>query len=35
MGCEDVNWNHVAQDGDRWRAVMNTVITLWVPQRTT
>ena len=27
---EGVDWVHVAQDKDRWRVGMNTVITFWV-----
>jgi hypothetical protein len=27
----NVDWIHVAQDRDRWWAVVNTVIKLWVP----
>jgi hypothetical protein len=25
-----VEWIHLAQDGDRWRAVVNAVMNLWV-----
>jgi hypothetical protein len=28
---EDVDWIHLAQDGDRWRAVANMVMNHWVP----
>jgi hypothetical protein len=30
IGCEDVEWIHVAQDMDRWRALVNTVMNLRV-----
>jgi hypothetical protein len=26
-----VNWMHLAQDGDKWQALMNTLMNLWVP----
>jgi len=29
--CEVVDWMHVAQDRDQWRAVMNTVTNLRAP----
>jgi hypothetical protein len=28
---DDVDWIHWAQDRDRWRALVNTVMILWVP----
>jgi hypothetical protein len=31
MGFGDVDWIHLAQDRDRWRAVVNTVMNLRVP----
>ena len=27
-----INWIHLAQNGDKWPALMNTVTTVWVPQ---
>jgi len=29
--CEDMDWINVAQDRDRWRALVNAVIKLWLP----
>jgi hypothetical protein len=31
IGWEIVDWIHVAQNGDRWQALVNTVINLWGP----
>jgi hypothetical protein len=29
--CESVEWMHLTQDRDQWRAVVNTVMNLQVP----
>jgi hypothetical protein len=31
MGWGGVDWIHVDQDGDQWRALVNTGKNLWVP----
>jgi hypothetical protein len=31
IGWEGVDWIHMAQDNDQWRAVVNTVMNLRVP----
>ena len=31
VGCGGVDWIHLAQDKDRWRAIVNVVMNLWVP----
>jgi hypothetical protein len=28
---EGVDWIHLTQDRDQWRAAVNTVVTLWIP----
>jgi hypothetical protein len=32
LGFGDVDWINLAQDRDRWRALVNTVMNLRVPQ---
>jgi hypothetical protein len=29
---DDVDWIGLAQDKNRWRALVNSVLNLWVPQ---
>ena len=31
VGCRGVNWIELAQNRDRWRALVNAVMNLWVP----
>jgi hypothetical protein len=31
VGCEGVDWIQLAQDGDRWQALVNVVMKFWVP----
>jgi hypothetical protein len=31
VGCEEVDWMHLAQDRGHWWVLMNTVMSLWVP----
>jgi len=30
IGCEDVDWIHLAQDRDQWHALVNMVMNLWI-----
>jgi hypothetical protein len=31
VGCEGMDWIDGAQDRDRWQALVNVVMNLWVP----
>jgi hypothetical protein len=31
VGCVDIDWIDVAEDRERWRALVNTVMNLRVP----
>jgi hypothetical protein len=30
-GSDGMDWIDLAQDSDKWRALVNTVMNLWVP----
>jgi hypothetical protein len=31
VGYDDVDWIGLAQDRNRWRALVNSILNLWVP----
>jgi len=31
MGCGGLDWIELAKDGDRWRALVNEEMNIWVP----
>jgi hypothetical protein len=31
IGWDDMDWIDLAQNRDQWKALMNTVMNLWVP----
>jgi hypothetical protein len=31
IGWEGMDWIHLVQDRDQWRAVANTAVNVWVP----
>jgi hypothetical protein len=31
VGCGGMDWIELAQEGDRWRALVNAIMNIWVP----
>jgi len=31
VGCRGLNWIRLAEDRDRWQALVNAVMNFWVP----
>jgi hypothetical protein len=31
IGCYYEDWNNLAQNGDKWQALVNSIVNLWVP----
>jgi hypothetical protein len=31
VGCEDVDWIHLAQDRDQWRTVLDRAVSICIP----
>jgi len=31
VGCGDMDWIELTQDRDRWRALVNAAMNLWIP----
>jgi hypothetical protein len=31
VGCGDMDWIKLAQERDRWQALVTTIMRLWVP----
>jgi hypothetical protein len=31
IGWGDMDWIHLDHDSDQWRALVNTVINIWIP----
>ena len=31
VGCGSMDWIELAQDRERWQALMNMIMNLWVP----
>ena len=33
VGCGDMDWINLAHNKDRWQALVNAVINLWIPKK--